>query len=54
MATAGFKALVIVESPAKATKIASFLGSGYVGLTVDYDTNGLFLMGAEAGWKVSF
>ena len=30
MATAGFKALVIVESPAKATKIASFLGNSYV------------------------
>ncbi|MCW3156486.1 type I DNA topoisomerase [Micropruina sonneratiae] len=30
MATAGKKALVIVESPAKATKIASFLGTGYV------------------------
>ena len=30
MATAGKHRLVIVESPAKATKIASFLGSGYV------------------------
>jgi hypothetical protein len=32
----------------------SFLGSGYVGATVDYDTNGIFLVGAEAGWKISF
>ena len=30
MATAGKNRLVIVESPAKATKIASFLGNGYV------------------------
>ncbi|HMR22460.1 MAG TPA: type I DNA topoisomerase [Micropruina sp.] len=30
MATAGKTRLVIVESPAKATKIASFLGAGYV------------------------
>ena len=30
MATAGKTRLVIVESPAKATKIASFLGTGYV------------------------
>ncbi len=30
MATAGKHRLVIVESPAKATKIASFLGNGYV------------------------
>ncbi|MFT4227465.1 toprim domain-containing protein, partial [Micropruina sp.] len=30
MATAGKTRLVIVESPAKATKIASFLGNGYV------------------------
>src|SRR6478752_9582930 len=30
VATAGKHRLVIVESPAKATKIASFLGSGYV------------------------